>query len=155
MGVNLPSNNQIRNSSDDLIGRDGRQVIPENQRQDGNPSRIDGGNIGGHDGRRLSVAILSRNFDCRAQVSHARPGSRNSPIQVNNESQRLHRDGHEGPLRELQADRSRGLNRARGRMNENGRPPDAQPSRPVSNRVNIIPEHVAISPQAFLKFFSL
>lgn len=107
--------------------------------------------LGLREHRRLSVAALSRNFDNRAQNQH----DAIRPYGLNLAQNRAEGRSQNGPLREIQNDRFRNVNRGRGRANEANRNNENQSQRAVRNRNDLVPKHVAISPQAFLKFFSL
>ena len=113
--------------------------------------------------RRLSVAALSRNFDDRARGNNHNlqsandeniaPVSSAAPSQQPMAHQRQPSDSFAARIRE------QGVRLANRRLNEvhgNNRNNNAAPVAGLaSRRDELVPKHVAISPQAFLKFFSL
>lgn len=105
---------------------------------------------------RVSVAALSRNFDNRAQginqanVENLPPGS-NATQQQRPSSQRAFNNANNSLEARLRERNVRAANRDPVIHNNSC---NNAPSKAM-RRDELVPKHVAISPQAFLKFFSL
>lgn len=161
----LQENNLDRESRSPYSRQDRRQPL----RQQSNPVGYEQRRTGSHEDRarsRPSVAALSRSFDNRTQEQDRLPngGNDNSAPTLNlasglSTNQNSHVSGAQSSSLRAPPDHHN-QPAQRFRFNEQaldriGQPRNMGDAHRYRGTNELVPKHVAISPQAFLKFFSL
>lgn len=172
----------LRSQQGNLEGNSHERIGQNQAQNEHNSNGEQSGEIQG----RVSVAVLSRNFDVRAQrVNRSAVDLENIPPPQPGEANSHDNGGHfsqpNPQQRLLQSNNNENLNRAREARELSVRLPSRQQRLNGDNynsssnnndndqriaqgrsaaavtlrRDELVPKHVAISPQAFLKFFSL